>query len=128
MKKLVVAVPLIASFVCGGAFAADEETGALGDMQDQMQTSPIVDPTPGFKAEFKSLDTDKNGFLVASEAEADKKLSKQFDKISKDGKLSQSDFIAWKAGKTAKQGGLTTALHKSRVGVPEPGDLDHSTY
>ena len=132
MKKLIFfVVPLVAALISSGAFAGGGETGARGHTQNKMATSPKADSTAEFKAEFKRMDTSKDKFLQKSEVQGDKKLAKQFNSISKNGKLSQSDYIAWKnkmATKTKKGNWLSNVLHKGSSGTSRPFNTDEVAY
>jgi Ca2+-binding EF-hand superfamily protein len=52
---------------------------------------------------FKELDKDGNGYISQEEAQGDKKLVQQFDKVDADtdGQLEMSEFAAFESGEAA---------------------------
>jgi Ca2+-binding EF-hand superfamily protein len=56
--------------------------------------------TPTTQELFKSLDTNKDGYISQQEAKANPKLAKQWDSAdaNSDGKIEESEFSAFEAG------------------------------
>ena len=98
MKKVLSTI-VTTSFLLGSAtvFAATGEQGmeAESNTQATQQTQSGHNMSAELDKMFKKLDTNHDGMIDKKEAQADKALSKDFNKVAKNGKLDQHGYGKW---------------------------------
>jgi methionyl-tRNA synthetase len=63
--------------------------------EESAATTPATGNEGAYHEQFMKLDTNKDGFIDAKEAKADKKLTHSFKKIAKNGKLDEPGYESW---------------------------------
>jgi len=93
MKHSIAVVSLATLFVTGGAYAAGT-TAPAAAMPAKATTTAKAAATK-YHEEFVKLDANKDGYLTKKEVHSNAKLSKDFRKYSKHGRMSEKEFAAW---------------------------------
>jgi hypothetical protein len=113
MRKIHTIAAVAALTLAGGAYA-------------QSQGVPGVDVDVNASASMAKSDKNSDGKISKSEAAADQKLAKQFDKLdaNKDGNLDQAEFAKFEASGSAKGIGKDEG---EPANPNKPGTTDDST-
>lgn len=88
MKKSLAVIPVATLFVAGVACAAGSAAPAAA-------TTTAKAASTKYHEEFVKLDTNKDGYLEKKEIHSNAKLSKDFRKYSRHGRMSEKEFAAW---------------------------------
>lgn len=63
--------------------------------EESAATTPASGSESAIHEQFMKLDTNKDGIIDTKEAKADKKLSHDFKKVAKNGKLDEPGYESW---------------------------------
>lgn len=95
MNRILAAVAFTSLLVSAGTYAADYGYGGNAPDKAGVPHQSTMPAEAGAHAGFIKLDTNKDGYLEKSEAQADTKLAADFSRLAKDGRLSESRYTAW---------------------------------
>lgn len=117
MNKTLIITSLATCLVTGQVFAA--QTGQYGSTA-HTKSSAKANESPATHRMFIRLDANKDGYIERSEAQSNAALTQDFSKLSKNGKLSESEFSAWESQRG--NASMTKTKHENMpMNSPTPG-------
>lgn len=110
MNKTLVVASLATCLISGNVLAAD--SNLYGSTAHTTKTAATSE-SPAIHRTFQRLDANKDGYIELNEAKSNATLTRDFSKVAKSGKLSESEFSAWEVQQGTASGGMTKAKHES---------------
>lgn len=109
MNKTLVITSLAVCVASGYVYAV--ESGIYGTANSP--STATAGESPAVHRTFLRLDVNKDGYIERNEAKSNATLTRDFFKVAKSGKLSESEFSAWEVQQGTASSGMTKAKHES---------------